>query len=89
MQNLKDAMKQKLSEAGIGFEELKVFGSIKCNVHVKCVSKTTAEKWAILLSQVFNGANVSVVKTMWDAKENKGTCLLPTKRFGYLVAVAA
>jgi hypothetical protein len=89
MKALKDAMKVKLENAGIGYEEISVFGAIRCNVHIKCVSAETAEKWAILLSQVFSGAKVSTVKTVWDAKYNKGTTLLSTKRSGFLISVAA
>ena len=89
MQTLKSAMSQKLKASGIAFEEITVFGSIRCNVHIKCISRSTADKWALLLSQVFIGAKVSVIKTMWAAKENKETCLRPTKRHGFLISVAA
>lgn len=83
------AMKSKLSELGLAHESIKVFGAIRCNVHVVCVSRATAHKWASALATVFNGAKVNLVPTLWDAVENKGTCLLSTKRKGFLIAVAA
>lgn len=89
MQELKTAMKTKLESAGIAFEEIAVFGAIRCNVHIKCLSREAAEKWATLLAQVFRGAKVSTIETMWDAKTNKGTNLMPTMRRGFLVAVSA
>jgi len=85
---IKAAMKNKLAEAGIGYEEISVFGTIRCNVHIKCLSRVTADKWASLLSQVFKGERVTIIETVWDAKGNKGTCLLPTKRHVFLIAVA-
>lgn len=89
MQAIKDEIKAKLAQAGIGYEKITVFGAIRCNVHIKCLSRGTADKWALLLAQVFKGAKVSIIGTMWDAKENKGSNLLPTKRRGFLIAVAA
>lgn len=80
-------MKSKLENAGIAFEEITVFGAIRCNVHVKCLSRETAHKWSNLLVGVF-GAKPSMTATTWDAVENKGTNLLPTKRSGFLVAIA-
>lgn len=82
-------MKAKLAATGLGFESINVFGAIRCNVHVKCVSRATASKWASVLSSVLKGAQVRTVATAWDAVENKGTNLLPTKRSGFLIAVAA
>lgn len=86
---LKVAMQAKFEQAGLGFESIKVFGAIRCNVHVICVSRDTAAKWAMLLSQVFPGAKVETSSTIWDAKENKNTSLKPTKRKGYFISVAA
>lgn len=86
---LNDAMEAKLKGAGLAFETIKVFGVIRQNVHIKCVSRDTANKWAMLLAQVFKGEKVTTVATSWEAKENKGTNLKPTLRNGFLVAVAA
>jgi hypothetical protein len=83
------AMQARLASAGLGHESIKVFGAVRCNVHVCCVGRDTADKWARLLGAVFKGAKVYVAPHEWLAKHNKGTCLLPTKRHGYLVAVAA
>jgi hypothetical protein len=84
----KQAFAAKLQQAGIPYESLSVFGALRCNVHVKVISRETAQKWASLLSAVFSGAKVSVVSTIWNAVENKGICMLPTVRKGYLIAVS-
>ena len=85
-QSLNYQMQSKLAEAGLPFESIKVFGSIRRNVHVTCVSRNTAQKWAALLAQVFSSVP-SVTKHVWDAKENHGTCMRPTTRNGWLVGV--
>jgi len=82
-------MQAKLDALPLGKESIKVFGAIRCNVHVVCVSQATANKWASVLQAIFKGSRVHVGPHYWNAAENKGTCLLPTKRSGYLVAVAA
>jgi hypothetical protein len=82
------AMQAKLAQAGIPHESVKVFGVIRQNVHVVCLGRDTADKWAQLLNGVFRGAKVSVLSHTWNAVENKGTQMLPTKRNGWLVAVA-
>lgn len=89
LQAINQAMEAKLKAAGLGFESIKVFGVIRQNVHITCVSRDTADKWALLLSGVFKGAKVALVPTVWDAATNKGTNLRPTKSSGFLVAVAA
>jgi hypothetical protein len=86
---LNEAMKQKLPRAGLGYESIDVFGAIRCNVHVKCVSRDTADRWAQLLGTIFKGARISLRPTAWEAAENKGTCLNPTRHQGFLIAVAA
>lgn len=84
-----EAMRTKLLAVGLGCETLKVFGTIRCNVHVTCVGRDTADKWAQLLSAVFKGAKVSVIPTVWEASKNLGGNLNPTMRKGFLIAVAA
>lgn len=81
-------MQKRLETAGIPFESVKVFGAIRCNVHVVCLGKDTANKWAILLGQVFRGSKVYVGDHEWRAVGNKGTVLRPTKRKGYIIAVS-
>lgn len=85
---LQAAMEAKLRQAGIGYERIQVFGAIRCNVHVICVGRETAQKWAALLAEVFK-AKPFLGEHSWDAAENRGTSMLPTKRRGYLVTVAA
>jgi hypothetical protein len=82
-------MKTALATVGLPFDDLRVFGQARCNVHVRCLGRTTAEKWAAVLRATFAGAQVRVAPHVWNAAQNKGTCLLPTKRVGYLVTVAA
>lgn len=89
MDKIKEAMQAKLEAAGLPFVQIKVFGVLRCNVHVTCLSRDAAAKWATLLAGVFKGAKVACVEHSWNAAANKGTCLLPTMRDGFLVAVAA
>ena len=86
---LLDDMTAKLKEARIPYETIQVFGTTRCNVHIKCLSIDAAEKWSQLLSGAFKGATVHVADYSWNAAKNKGTSMLPTKRRGYLVAVLA
>lgn len=86
---LKADMAAKLRQLGLPFEKLTVFGRIYCNVHVVCVSRTTAQKWTQVLGTVFPGAKVGCIPHNWRASENKGTNLRPTLRSGFLVSVAA
>ncbi|KQP02489.1 hypothetical protein [Pseudorhodoferax sp. Leaf265] len=88
-QKLLADMKSKLESAGIPYESIQVFGAICCNVHITCLSIDAAEKWSQLLVGVFKGAQVRVADYTWNASKNKGTSMLPTKRRGYLVALAA
>jgi len=82
-------MQSKFESVGLGYETLKVFGALRCNVHVTCISRDTASEWAQLLSSVFKGSDVKVVPTVWEAKKNIGGNLNPTMRKGFLIAVAA
>lgn len=86
---IKADMVAKLRQLGLPFEKLTVFGRIRCNVHVVCEGRDTAQRWAQALSAVFSGTKVGCVPHRWNASENKGTCLRPTMRKGYLVTVAA
>lgn len=83
-QNLQARLHEVLQQAGLAYEELKVFGRLRTNVHVKCVSRDTANSWGSLLRKVL-GESVSIVPTSWEAAMNKGTCLKPTMRRGFLV----
>lgn len=78
-------IKEKLEELNIAYEKIDVFGASRLNIHVACKSRNTADKWIVALSFAFKGAKIGVVKTSWEAKNNKGTCLLPTKIDGYRV----
>ena len=82
---LSKKMEEKLAHVGLGFESIKVFGVLRCNVHVTCTSLTTANKWAALLSEIFKGGVISVTPTIWEAKKNKGLVGCPTMRKGFLI----
>lgn len=83
------ALRARLAATGLGHESISVFGAVRCNVHVRCVGRNTADKWAALLGSVFKGARARVSRSEWPASDNKGTCLRPSRRRGYLVTVAA
>ncbi len=88
MKELKQAIREKLEQAGVPFESISVFGAIKLNVHVVCCGFDSANKWAQLISSALKGADVKIVKTSFEAKENKGTNLRKTMRDGFLIAAA-
>jgi hypothetical protein len=79
----------KLLQLGIPAHDVKVFGTIRTNVHVLCIGRDTATHWVRALHQVFPGALVATSTTSWDAATNRGTCLRPTKVQGFFVSVAA
>jgi len=83
-----EAMKAKLKQLGIPFEKIDVFGAIRCNVHVVCLGRETANKWAAILAKVFK-VKPYLGEHSWNAAENRGTSMLPTKRHGFLITVAA
>ena len=91
MQTLSDLsgqMTAKLAQLGIPSESIKVFGRARCNIHIICVSRSTAQRWAHVLHTISGGARVTVTGHAWEAKTQHGTCLRPTMRHGYLIAVA-
>lgn len=79
-------MESRLKSAGLAFESIKVFGSLGTCVHIRCIGRDTAARWAALLARVF-GKAPTVVESSWEATRNKGACLKPTMRRGYLVAL--
>ncbi len=87
-QELLQGMQRRLEQLGIPCHDIKVFGRIRMNVHVRCLSRDTASKWALVLGQVFSGNRVVCNPTTWNASGNKGTVMRPTMQQGWLVAVA-
>lgn len=84
------AFEAKLRELKIPAEEIKVFGAVRCNIHIKCLSESAATKWLTALRAIFPRAyTLSARETAWEAKENKGTCLIPTMRHGWHVGLIA
>ena len=79
-------MESKLNDAGIAAESIKVFGTLGTCVHIRCIGRDTAARWAALLAQVF-GKTPAVVESSWEATRNRGTCLKPTMRRGWLVSL--
>jgi len=86
LSELHAAMESKLKDTGIAAESIKVFGTAGTCVHIRCIGRDTATRWADLLAQVF-GKTPAVVESSWEATRNKGACLKPTMRRGYLVAL--
>lgn len=84
VQDLQARLHEALQRAGLAYEDVKVFGRLRTYVHVKCVAQDTANSWGSLLRKVLGGP-VSIVHTSWEAAMNKGTCLKPTMRRGFLV----
>jgi hypothetical protein len=82
----KKQMREKLESLGIPFHEIKVFGAVLCNIHVKCESIEAAAKWALAISHILCGAKITSTKTVWPAVNNKFTATKPTMRQGFLVA---
>jgi hypothetical protein len=83
---LKASLTAKLESVALPRESISVFGRARVNVHVRCLSSDTAQKWAAMLAQVAGKAPV-IAQSAWEAKHNKGTSLKPTLIKGYLVAV--
>lgn len=87
MRELNAKLKALLEQVGIPYDDIMVFGPTRTYVHVRCVGKSTAQEWADLLKSLFPEVRVSVVQTAWEARENRGSCLRPTMRKGWLVSL--
>ena len=87
MDAIKQSMQSKLESCGLPCHEVNVFGRIRCNVHVTCVGRDTAHKWAQLLASV-SVSKTNVVATSWEAAKNQNTTMRPTMIDGFLVSVA-
>lgn len=81
--------REKLESLDLPRVDIKVFGAVRVNVHITTLSRGAAEKWAHALCTVFPGSSPSVRPTQWEAKKNRGTCLLPTMRQGWFVGLIA
>lgn len=75
-----DKIKDILARAGIPALEVQAYGQ---QITVECIGRNTAERAAFLLGHAFKIRGM--IKAAVDAKENKGTCLLPTKRIVWRV----
>jgi len=80
---------QKLRAVGLPFEQLRVFGTIRVNVHVITIGEDTARKWASLLAKIFPDVRVRMVPTVIYNQVNTNTCLKPSTHGGWLIAVGA
>lgn len=87
MKELNAKLKALLEQTGLPHDEILVFGPTRTYVHVRCVGESTAQKWAHLLGSLFPEVGARVVPTAWEARENRGSCLRPTMRRGWLVSV--
>lgn len=63
---------------------INVFGSIRCNVHIKCESKATARKWMHALSKTCR--TVNCVETVDYLADNEKRINAPRAIPVYLVA---
>ena len=70
---LQTRMKASLESTGLPFKEIQVYGR---QIVVTSHCRDTADKWASLLGQFAKVRGTT--KSLDYAKENKGTCLLPT-----------
>jgi hypothetical protein len=89
MDSIKAQANAILIRSKMPYHSINVFGTIRLNIHVQCIGQDTAQKWQKILVSGFPGSDVKIVKTMWDASENKNTVLRPTRIYGYLVALVA
>ena len=69
-----EKMQAKLAELPLPSKEIRCYGR---QIVITSHCRDTAEKWAHVLSR-FSTVR-GIVKALDDAKENKGTCLRPTK----------
>ena len=69
-----DRMKAKLSEMSIPFKTIEVYGS---QIVITTYSESSARKWVQLIGRF--AAIRGVLSTTEDAKENRGTCLIPSQ----------
>jgi len=76
-------MQSKLQHLGIPYDSVKVFGS---TIHVRCFGRDTADTWQQTLGKIVGGMKVKMVPSMWEAAQNKGTCLVPTMCKGFLIS---
>lgn len=74
-QDAAEKIKAMLARIGIGTHEVKAYGS---QLTIECLSRNTADSAARIIGQAFKIRGI--VEALVDAKENKGTCLQPTKR---------
>lgn len=64
-------LESKLKETGLAFESIKVFGTFSTCVHILCIGRDTADRWALLLTQVF-GKAPTVVESSWRRPRTRG-----------------
>ena len=73
-------MKAKLEGLGLPYKEIKVYGS---QVMITVWSETAAKKWHSVICRFTNSKRP--VKSIDYNKENRGTCLLPTRHEVWLI----
>ena len=83
MTHLLKAIEEKIKQLPYGYDSIKVFGSIRLNIHIKCVSRETAEKWAIDLASI---GKVSIIPSFMDQSIEDEQKRVPARK-GFLVHV--
>jgi hypothetical protein len=68
-------MRAMLESVGLPYKQVQCYGS---QIVITSHCRATAERWAMLLAK-FATVKRAALKCLDDAKENKGTCLRPTK----------
>lgn len=66
-------MKATLEASGLPYKEVECYGS---QIVVTCWSRDAADRWALLLARF--AKFLGITQSVDYAKEDRGTCLLPT-----------
>lgn len=82
-----EAMQALVEAIKLPRHEIKVFGTIRCNIDVKCVSRLDAHHWSHMLREIFPKGHVSVIETIWPATVNKITNGLNAQIAGFLISI--
>ena len=78
-----DRIKELLEKSGIPAFDLQVYGTIRVNIIATCEGFDTCNRWLDLLSQFCS--KVRMCESVLYNKDNRGTCLNPTRRHCYRV----
>lgn len=62
---LQDKLRSKLQGLGIGYNQIKVFGQLRLNIHVTCEKEADLDQWVVVLTSMADGCDgtVKVIET--------------------------